>query len=286
MAQSGLIAGAWLVGVGGLAKFLNSDGMKDPVDGNNTPVSQYLQEFSQYTNGINPSADTTPALLRLNTMSRRILVLSMVLVSMASIAAPAVQDGDVYAMWPRAEKPFWNPHKVPESLCDTNKEIISYTCELVNQKMVSVCASRNLTPETGYIVYRYGLPGNIELAYPKELRYPRYAFYYSNIRAPSESIRHLSFYNKPYMYTVFADWNVGGAKGNRAGVSVSNWDNWDAKNGHKIVFQKMCKDNSYYTTVITTNRSSGLGTDFVFDDLDLRADEFFVDKVVVNENSK
>ena len=60
--QSGLIAGAWLVGVGGLAKFLNSDGTKDPVDGNNTPVSQYLQEFSQYTNGINPSADNASAL--------------------------------------------------------------------------------------------------------------------------------------------------------------------------------------------------------------------------------
>ncbi len=47
--QSGLIAGAWLVGVGNLSKFLNSNGETVPVDGNGTPITEYLQTFSQYT---------------------------------------------------------------------------------------------------------------------------------------------------------------------------------------------------------------------------------------------
>ena len=218
----------------------------------------------------------------INTMGRRILVLSMVLASTTSIAAPAVQQGDEYARWPYWEKPSWDPHKVPESLCDLKKEIISYTCELVNHKMVSVCASRNLAPGTGYITYRYGLPGKIELAYPKEMVDPRDFFFYSNIWAQLGGKTSLTFFNKPYKYTVFADWDakIDGIKGYRAGVSVSNWDNWNAKNGHKIVFQKMCKGNSYYTTAVIANTPFGLGTDFVFDALNFRADDYFVDKSV------
>ena len=202
----------------------------------------------------------------------------MVLASTTSIAAPAVQQGDEYTRWPYWEKPSWDPQKVPESLCDLNKEIISYTCELVNHKMVSVCASRNLTAETGYIVYRYGLPGNIELAYPKELRNPVGLFFYSNIWAQLGGQTSLSFFNKPYRYTVFDDWFV---KGNdtvyRAGISVKN-----GRNGKKVVFQKMCMGNSYYTTSIAGH----WGTHFLFDfppGLNLKTDEF-MDVHVTNES--
>ena len=222
----------------------------------------------------------------INTMGRRILVLSMVLASTTSIAAPAVQDGDEYARWP-AEKPFWNPHKVPKSLCDLKKEIISYTCELVNHKMVSVCASRNLAPGTGYIVYRYGLPGNIELAYPNELRDPRDFFSYSYFVGEFEGQIGLSFFNKPYRYTVFSHWYIkSGTEVDRAGISV--------RNGGKIIFQKMCRSNSYHTTsrFYSGNPSSikweTWGTNFVFNyptGLNLPEDEF-VDKVVANENGK
>jgi hypothetical protein len=220
----------------------------------------------------------------INTMGRRLLVLSIVLASTTSIAAPAVQDGDEYARWPRAEKPFWNPHKVPKSLCDLNKEVISYTCELVNQKMVSVCASRNLAPGTGYIVYRYGLPRNIELAYPKESRNTVGLFFYSNRWAQLGGQTSLSFFNKPYRYTVFDDWFVKGKDTvYRAGISV--------RNEKKIVFQKMCLGNSYYTTGRVFSEtpksiSHHWGTNFVFDfpsGLNLKTNEF-MDVHVANES--
>ena len=218
----------------------------------------------------------------INTMGRRILVLSMVLASTTSIAAPEVQQGDEFTRWPSWVKPSWDPHKVPESLCDLNKEIISYTCELVNHKTVSVCASRNLTPETGYIVYRYGLPGNIELTYPKELRNPVGLFFYSSTWAQLGGQTSLSFFNEPYRYTVFNHWFVKGKDTVfRAGVSV--------RNKTKIVFQKMCVDNSYYTTgrvFSETAKSHHWGTHFVFDfpsGLNLKADEF-IDMHVANES--
>ena len=208
------------------------------------------------------------------------------LMSSSSFGA-ALIGGDEYTVWPDP-KPGFDYKKPPESLCNLDKEIISFTCELANNETVSVCASRDLTAHAGYIVYRYGLPGKIELVYPKKLVDPREFFFYSNIWAQSGGKTSLSFFNKPYKYSVFADWDakIDGIKGYRAGVSISNWDNWDAKNGHKIVFQKMCKGNSYYTTAVTTDTPLGLGTGFVFDALNFRADVYFVDKAVANESGK
>ena len=49
--QSGLLAGAHLVGYGGLQKYLTSNGMNDVKDGNGTPISQYIQKFGGYRVG-------------------------------------------------------------------------------------------------------------------------------------------------------------------------------------------------------------------------------------------
>ena len=183
----------------------------------------------------------------INTMGRRILVLSMVLASTTSIAAPAVQQGDEYARWPVGKKPFWDEHKVPESLCDLNKEIISFSCRLANDKLVSVCASRDLGPDAGYIVYRYGLSDKVEMIYPTTTQEPQPIFWYSN-----DSMKHvhqlgsqlsLSFVNKPYRYTVFSHrymLNNNQREINRAGISVTE--------GTHIVFQKLCNGGFFYTT--------------------------------------
>lgn len=46
--ESGILAGAHLVGGGGVSQFLESNGAIDPVDGNKTPVSKYLKVLSGY----------------------------------------------------------------------------------------------------------------------------------------------------------------------------------------------------------------------------------------------
>lgn len=48
MTESGLLAGAHLVGVGGLKKYLQSNGMVVPSDANNTAITQYISAFSGY----------------------------------------------------------------------------------------------------------------------------------------------------------------------------------------------------------------------------------------------
>jgi hypothetical protein len=49
--ESGLLAGAHLVGVGGLQQFINSNGSIVPVDGNRTPITKYIKEFGGFALG-------------------------------------------------------------------------------------------------------------------------------------------------------------------------------------------------------------------------------------------
>lgn len=48
MTESGLLAGAHLVGVGGLKSFLQSNGAQIPSDGNNTAITHYISVFNGY----------------------------------------------------------------------------------------------------------------------------------------------------------------------------------------------------------------------------------------------
>ena len=49
---SGMIAGAHLVGIGGLKEFLNSKGAKIPKDGNDIPITDYIRAYSDYDLGL------------------------------------------------------------------------------------------------------------------------------------------------------------------------------------------------------------------------------------------
>src|SRR4051794_2514507 len=54
------------------------------------------------------------------------------------------------------------------SLCAKDERII-FSCPIKRPaKIVSVCASRDLTSDRGYLQYRFGLPYKVELEFPKE----------------------------------------------------------------------------------------------------------------------
>lgn len=57
--QSGLIAGAWLVGIGNLQRFINSNGAIVPTDGNGTPITSYISHFGGYSLGGPPPTGAT-----------------------------------------------------------------------------------------------------------------------------------------------------------------------------------------------------------------------------------
>jgi integrating conjugative element protein (TIGR03758 family) len=49
--ESGLLAGAHLVGIGGLQQFINSNGAIVPRDGNKTPITKYVSDFGGFALG-------------------------------------------------------------------------------------------------------------------------------------------------------------------------------------------------------------------------------------------
>src|SRR2546430_9257893 len=52
--------------------------------------------------------------------------------------------------------------------CAKDERII-FSCPVKRPaKIVSICASKNLTSEQGYLQYRFGLPGKVELEFPKD----------------------------------------------------------------------------------------------------------------------
>ena len=50
-------------------------------------------------------------------------------------------------------------------LCST-EETLLFGCDS-GPKMISVCASPGFSATTGYVQYRFGTPGKIELSYPR-----------------------------------------------------------------------------------------------------------------------
>ena len=69
--------------------------------------------------------------------------------------------------------------------------------------MVSVCTSKNFNAKRGYIQYRYGRPGKVELQYPKSRKRSHSAFiFYASLKRGIEYAE-LSFSNGKRNYDVF-----------------------------------------------------------------------------------
>src|ERR1041384_1882191 len=55
----------------------------------------------------------------------------------------------------------------PGTLCARNERII-FSCPIKRPaKIVSLCASKDLTSDRGYVQYRFGVPEKIELEFPQ-----------------------------------------------------------------------------------------------------------------------
>ena len=76
----------------------------------------------------------------------------------------------------------------PNSLCAPDERII-FSCPVEKStKIVSVCASNDLASDRGYLQYRFGLPGKIELEYPHDRKGTQEKFQYSHY--PGSQLEH------------------------------------------------------------------------------------------------
>ncbi len=101
-------------------------------------------------------------------------------------------------------------------------ERVAFSCAAARQ-YVSLCASPNLSPGQGYLVYRHGRPGHLDLEYPSRDADRSKAYAGGILSFSGGGGAWLRLATPPYTYTVFTavgKWAPGGALADIAGVAV------------------------------------------------------------------
>lgn len=114
----------------------------------------------------------------------------------------------------------------PVSLCAADERIV-WSCEIAGakRKIVSVCGSRRLDKQNGYLQYRFGVPGHVELEYPSARQNTQTGFTFSRYTRPRTTYLRLGFKLNEFEYEIYDDSADEGAS---AGVRVTP-DNDDAR---------------------------------------------------------
>lgn len=93
------------------------------------------------------------------------------------------------------------------TLCARSERII-FSCPVKRPaKIVSLCASKDLTSERGYLQYRFGLPDKIELEFPKSRTGTQPQFQYTHYFRSQFDLTEISFTINGYEYQVTDDYN-------------------------------------------------------------------------------
>ena len=92
------------------------------------------------------------------------------------------------------------------SLCTSDEKIV-FNCTLKNSKIVSLCSSREISKDTGYLQYRFGKPGNLEQEFPKERDKSQQSFKYTHYFRAQVDLTEISFTSAGHQYSIFDDYN-------------------------------------------------------------------------------
>jgi hypothetical protein len=120
-----------------------------------------------------------------------------------SLSALALLAG-VYSL--KSETVSAQKKTAAKSLC-TGIEQTIWTCSTGKNKIASVCASKDLAADIGYVQYRFGMAEKIELEFPKERKDSAKKFKYSRYTRPLVTMLTLSFENNGVAYEIHDDDN-------------------------------------------------------------------------------
>jgi hypothetical protein len=85
----------------------------------------------------------------------------------------------------------------------THAERVMFSCQLIrSKKIVSLCASPNISHSSGYIQYRFGGVHHAELVYPSDRTHPRGNFDLFHIQFTRASAYGISYKLEGYEYTL------------------------------------------------------------------------------------
>jgi hypothetical protein len=115
------------------------------------------------------------------------------------------------------------------TLCAKTERVI-FACVLRRPaKIVSVCASKDLTRDTGYVQYRFGSPAKIELEYPTDRIGTQEKFEYTHYMRALVDLNEITFSVDGVDYSIIDDYNAEEKPAQSIeGISI-NWPNTSKK---------------------------------------------------------
>jgi hypothetical protein len=118
-----------------------------------------------------------------------------------------------------------------ESHCREQEQTV-FSCSL-GKKIVSVCASKDISPTNGYVQYRFGPKSAPELIFPTPIKPAnRAVMRFGTLMFSGGGGAYLRFINGRYNYIVYTA--IGKGWGTKDGVSVEK--------NHKLIANLKCQD--------------------------------------------
>jgi hypothetical protein len=143
-------------------------------------------------------------------MSKPILIFVLLLTACASVAAQTSERG---TSTPPVNDPLQgslahNPARAARaaSLCARDEKTI-WSCETTNRKLASICSSEQLDDRRGYVQYRFGRSGHVELEFPRQRQNTQSAFTYKRYTRPLVSLLAIKFKAGGYTYKIYDESN-------------------------------------------------------------------------------
>lgn len=115
----------------------------------------------------------------------------------------------LFLLWvsPSSSSHSTNASPPVTTLCAKGEKVV-FSCSIkTSGKIVSLCSSQKLTKTAGYIQYRFGTTGKVELEYPNQRVETQKAFEYSHYFRYQVDRTGISFSTNGYTYKLFHDYN-------------------------------------------------------------------------------
>ena len=110
----------------------------------------------------------------------------------------------------------------PVDHCTEAEVAVFFSCRFADGKVVSLCASPDLSPTAGTLQYRFGEPGAVELSFPSEPAHPRGHFTQrTGTWGPRVNEHVISFVNEGVTYSL-TDRFEHGEQVNQLAVKLGN----------------------------------------------------------------
>ncbi len=91
------------------------------------------------------------------------------------------------------------------TLCNEKERVIFSAAVQGSEKLVSICGSRQLDSRRGYLQYRFGRPGQIEMEFPRTRENTQPQFSYTRYTRPRVTYLTLKFETNGYRYSIHQD---------------------------------------------------------------------------------